>query len=696
MVHSISENELIKRIRDDIPTLPTVVARILNIVLDDKSSISDLSEAVRVDQSLSLRVLQMANSAAYGLREKVSTLEHAMVILGLDTLKKLLLCLSVFGNLSKEKQEGYLFPKSRFWCHSLAVAIVARSLAELIHYPYPSEAYVAGLLHDVGKILIEQIMPEEYFDYMKNLNSTPDMSVRFEEENLSLNHATVGRLAFEKWNLPLTLRKAVELHHGSKDEQEEIHELAAIVSVADFICWTQGLGSFSFCFYPTLNVQAERIVNLKNLKIDPVLKEINRELVLNARIFNLQASDLKGFRETLQKTNFELGKINALYSDTKRKLERHIQELNDTKKNLENHVHDLNTLNEIICKTRETMDPSQIIQNVLQGLGEDFGFPRLIWFSIDAQKKKVIPKATYGDFHSNPILNEECMWDEHNPLLPACIQDKRILHINYGQIKHGRIKHDRTKHNLTSRHGQEETPCSSCLLQGLHGNELILIPVSTDREITHLILIDNQEGTVAISSDTIKVFDILAVNLGMALENAKLFQYVSQMAVIDFLTNVYNRRQLDTSLNNEISRSARFQQSFSIVLFDIDYFKIVNDTYGHQVGDLILKDVAAIIKNNSRSIDIVGRFGGDEFLVILPNTQIESALTFAERVRLIAEEYGLYSKKLFPKCQITLSIGLAEFDNSLHTSEELLQKADKALYLSKQKGRNRVTAPFED
>ena len=236
-----------------------------------------------------------------------------------------------------------------------------------------------------------------------------------------------------------------------------------------------------------------------------------------------------------------------------------------------------------------------------------------------------------------------------------------------------------------------------CLLKSLqssgcaiHGS-LLLVPISTDQEVTNLLLIDNQGESVAISSDTIKVIDILAMNLGMALENAELFHRTAQMAVIDPLTDIYNRRQLDSSLKNEINRAARFQQSFSIALFDIDHFKMVNDTYGHQVGDMILKDVSAVIKSNSRNTDIVGRLGGDEFLVILPNTQMQGALTCVERVRLVVEKYGLFRQKSYPKCQITLSIGLAEFNNSLDTPERLLNKADKALYQSKQKGKNRVS-----
>jgi diguanylate cyclase (GGDEF)-like protein/putative nucleotidyltransferase with HDIG domain len=540
------------------------------------------------------------------------------------------------------------------------VATVARGIALLIQYKYPDEAYVAGLLHDVGKIIIEQIMPDEYLDYMKKLSLNPIVSPQLEEENFSVNHALVGKLASEKWNLPLTLQNAIEQHHGMQNGHGEMHELTAIVSVADFICWTQALGSFNLFFQPSLNPQAEKIVNLKDLKIEPVLEEMNRTMALNTKIFNLQVKDLKGFRESLQRANLELGKINSLYDDAKKRLEKHI--------------HELNTLNEIVYRARRTMDPSQIIQNVLQGLDEGFGFSRLIWFSIDSLKKMIVPGAIRGEFQNNlPITTVGCNWLEESCLpMSACIQNEKIFHIKEGQDN-----------------------SDSHLLKSLQSNELLLVPISTDRKVTDLLLIDNHEGKVAVSPDTVKALNILAVNAGMALENAKLFQHTAQMAIIDPLTNIYNRRQLDCSLDNEINRSSRFNQAFSIAIFDIDRFKTINDNYGHQAGDLVLKDTTSIIKKNSRNIDIVGRLGGDEFLVILPNTQTKGALIFAERVRAVMEKYGLLRKKNFPQCQITLSIGVAEFNASLDTPERLLNRADKALYQSKQRGRNLVTA-FEE
>ena len=166
----ISKEEILAKIRQDLPTLPTVVTRIMNIVLDDKSSVGDVSKIVRLDSALTSKVLRVVNSAAFALPQKISTLDHAMAILGFDMLKKLFLSISIFDNLSQEDQVGYFFNKSHFWCHSLATANVASNIAKELKYKSSDEAYVAGLLHDIGKIIIEQTMGEEYTNYLKNLN----------------------------------------------------------------------------------------------------------------------------------------------------------------------------------------------------------------------------------------------------------------------------------------------------------------------------------------------------------------------------------------------------------------------------------------------------------------------------------------------------------------------------------------------
>ncbi|WP_041933210.1 diguanylate cyclase [Gloeothece verrucosa] len=157
---------------------------------------------------------------------------------------------------------------------------------------------------------------------------------------------------------------------------------------------------------------------------------------------------------------------------------------------------------------------------------------------------------------------------------------------------------------------------------------------------------------------------------------------------IDPLTNVANRRALFKFGEQELYRAQRYHCSFSILLIDLDYFKHINDSYGHAMGDTVLKIVCNAINNSIRQIDLLGRFGGEEFVVILPKTKLKEAIIVAERIRKTISELSLLVGQKTLK--ITASIGLATYNQKDATLDEVLHRADKGLYLAKERGRNQV------
>ena len=174
----------------------------------------------------------------------------------------------------------------------------------------------------------------------------------------------------------------------------------------------------------------------------------------------------------------------------------------------------------------------------------------------------------------------------------------------------------------------------------------------------------------------------------------ELLSRVECMAITDALTGLYNRRRSHDVLTQEFERSKRYGTPFSLVMLDIDYFKKVNDDYGHQVGDTVLTEVSDVILKSIRDIDTASRFGGEEFMVILPNTGRENAKMGAERMRVEIERHS------FPEVErpITVSIGIAGLpDPAIENEDRLIRCADCALYRAKQNGRNRVeTAEGKD
>lgn len=157
------------------------------------------------------------------------------------------------------------------------------------------------------------------------------------------------------------------------------------------------------------------------------------------------------------------------------------------------------------------------------------------------------------------------------------------------------------------------------------------------------------------------------------------------LSVTDKLTNISNRRQIDETLHLETEKSSRYDNPLSIILIDIDHFKRVNDTYGHQIGDEVLKSVAKIMKNNIRKIDFIGRFGGEEFMIICPETGKDGAMSLAEDIRRKVEEHTFDTVN-----RVTISLGVTTYDKERDDASSLFKKCDAALYLAKDAGRNRV------
>lgn len=172
-------------------------------------------------------------------------------------------------------------------------------------------------------------------------------------------------------------------------------------------------------------------------------------------------------------------------------------------------------------------------------------------------------------------------------------------------------------------------------------------------------------------------------------ERKRLEQELKMMAIKDPLTHLFNRRELVLRLAKEINRISRYHHSLSLFFIDVDHFKAINDQFGHYIGDIVLCRLADTLKTRVRNHDICGRYGGEEFLVVLPETPLAKALELAERLRQIISkiEINLDSGQ---KITITASIGVAEFDEHKHTLETFIRQADDAMYEAKQLGRNRV------
>ncbi|MCM8780499.1 MAG: GGDEF domain-containing protein [Candidatus Omnitrophica bacterium] len=183
-------------------------------------------------------------------------------------------------------------------------------------------------------------------------------------------------------------------------------------------------------------------------------------------------------------------------------------------------------------------------------------------------------------------------------------------------------------------------------------------------------------------------FHVLVQQLILGLKRAILYEKVQDLSITDSLTGIYSRRYLMQRLEEEVLRSKKLKYSFAFLMLDIDHFKKCNDTYGHLVGDAILKELSKLIKENTRQIDLLGRYGGEEFAIILSETDQDQAFFVAERICQVVQ--GKTIQAYDEKLKITVSIGISIFPKDALDAQKLIERADQALYQAKSQGRNRV------
>ncbi len=186
-----------------------------------------------------------------------------------------------------------------------------------------------------------------------------------------------------------------------------------------------------------------------------------------------------------------------------------------------------------------------------------------------------------------------------------------------------------------------------------------------------------------------EILEVLGNQVSVAIDNARMYEQVEAMAVTDGLTQLYNHRKFQEILDSEFRRAQRYNTPLSILLLDIDRFKSINDTKGHPVGDEVLKKIAGLIRRFIRDTDFPCRYGGEEFVLVLPNTSTKEVVIIAERIRKSVEKstFILNNKE---ELNITISIGIATYPADAKEKQELVDKADKALYFAKESGRNQT------
>jgi diguanylate cyclase (GGDEF)-like protein len=220
---------------------------------------------------------------------------------------------------------------------------------------------------------------------------------------------------------------------------------------------------------------------------------------------------------------------------------------------------------------------------------------------------------------------------------------------------------------------------------------LICVPMTIKGQVLGVLEFVNKTTGDPFNREDLDLLMRLVDLTAVAVERTSLYQKMTELALTDDLTKLFNSRYLNRTIEIEIQRSTRYKTSLSLIFMDIDYFKRINDQFGHLIGSKVLVEMGQLLLKSLRSIDIVARYGGDEFVIVLPQTTPNAAVIIAERMRKSIEQ-NTFLKKEGYALKLTASFGVASYPESAHSKEELIKIADEAMYSVKHQTRNAVYA----
>ncbi len=269
---------------NEMPVLPSRINKIMEIVQDPNSTVHDLELEILKDQSLTSKVLKLANSTHYGYPRKISTVSRATILLGFKTIESISLASTVSKFLIGEL-EGYALEEHDLWNQSQTCAIVSRYIAKNKRFNQPEQAYVAGLIRDIGKTILNYYVKNEYNNIIEMVETENISFLEAEKIILGFDHAQVGGKVAEKWNFPKELVEAIEYHHTPEKTKENL-DLVSIVHIADAITMMMGVGlGVDGMAYEFSQIALDRL-GIDEVEIEHIISEVS-DLISDEDSFNI-------------------------------------------------------------------------------------------------------------------------------------------------------------------------------------------------------------------------------------------------------------------------------------------------------------------------------------------------------------------------------------------------------------------------
>jgi diguanylate cyclase (GGDEF)-like protein len=619
-------------------TLPSptgVGLAILELTRGEDYAMGDVTRAIQSDPALTGRIIKIANSAGFAGSQGVSSVAQAAMRLGVRSVRNVALGFTLVSGNRGGSCPG--FDYEAYWARSLAVAVLSQRLAEALRLCAPADAFTCGLLSGIGTLALASIHPDRYAQLLERKRATPAAELlHLEREIFDLDHCELAGAMLADWRLPDSFCFAVtaferrDPYSGAPDEAAR--RMTVIVRAASLVA--------SWCF-----------LGEGDSEQGPArLEELLRELPLERDTFErLRVEALSEWREwgrALQIPTDSPHKPAEIQAEAQRALEvpsdTQVRRVGTERKGLRILAVDDDPVSLRILEHHLTKD-GHTVQRAMNGR-------QALIMALESS-----PQMIVTDWNMPEMDGLE---------LAKSLRRSNESRGTYILLLTGREEEDRVVEAFDA--GVDEyvvKPFNPKILLARvrAGQRMIELreQVEHDRQLR-----DRQVAEMAV--------------LNRKLEAA---------AMTDVLTKLPNRRYAMRRLEDELNGSLAAGTPLSVIMIDIDHFKQVNDRFGHDMGDLVLRETATVLRNTTRKGDYVCRLGGEEFLVICTKASLPQCAMTAERIRAAVEEHVIGFG--FERA-VTVSLGAASLECGARTVDELLKLADRRVYAAKAGGRNRV------
>ncbi|RTL48148.1 MAG: diguanylate cyclase [Rhodocyclaceae bacterium] len=624
------------RATGELPSPKGAALAIVRLTQKEDVPLAELAKAIGADPAFAGRLIKAANSAQAAGRRPVASISDALSVLGISTVRTLALGFSLLSNYSAGKCQK--FDYDRFWSHSLVCGLAFQALMQRTRAAVADEAFCVGLLARVGSLALATIFPEDYSRLISETEGKgPNALLSAEEGAFALTHGQLSAAMLEDWGIPKVFTEPVLFHETPEqsrfEEGTRPHHLTMAMAISEQVA--------DICLAP-----------------ESEWRGMMPQLFMLGSRLSVDAESMMAICDKVAKEWQEWGAL----------LKVHAKEMPP------------------FAEMSKPPAPPQLTEGMLLKGGEDGYRMRVLVVDDDRSMRT---------------------------LLAAMLKD--VGHEVF-EAENGKQAFD------TALEVRPEMMIVDWMMPEMNGVELTraLRETVSGRGVYILILTALEDDEALVEAFEAGVDDfmikplkprILAARLRAGQRVVKLQQEVErdreeirrfaaelavtnrklqQVALTDFLTGFPNRRYAMARLQQDWAATTRNNRALSCLVIDLDSFKQVNDTHGHDVGDQVLKQSAQAIKAALRAEDVICRMGGDEFLAICPDTDLDAAMLCAERVRaaVAALRIPIASTELTG----SVSIGVAQRVSSMANLDMLIKRADEGVYLAKSQGRNRVVS----